>query len=632
MIAVAGSLAAARAQAPENVGDVPDGNRSIPVHLIKLYDHNDHVIRLGDTPVMPFSTRQTCTKCHEYEKIAGGWHFNAADSVPHGRPGEPWILVDPMAATQIPVSYRRWPGTHDPAAVGLTTFGFLGVFGRHFPGGGVGESDRLQDPGDYMRWQVSGPLEINCQNCHNGDPAQSPAEYGVQVLRQNFRWSAAASSGFATVQGSASEMPDNYDMYSVVPPEKSGALPPTLTYTASRFDPSNRVLFDVPRRMPAAQCLFCHSAKVVDQAQTERWEAEEDVHIAAGMTCADCHRNGVDHRMLRGYAAEAGETGRPAAAAFTCEGCHVGVDESDVPVEGRRGAPRPEHLGIPPVHFEKLACTACHSGPWPRETTFAVKTSRAHGLGIPKADKADTALPHIVTPVFAVQGDGSYAPHDLLWPSFWAVRTPGGLRPVPPDVVRPLVQEVLERDTNRVVVRWPVLSDEEIKQVLRALHAALRESGDLDSSTAAAPDSTARGVAYVSGGEVLALDEDGMLDRRRDTAAGPYLWPIAHDVRPKARSLGIRGCGDCHSAGAPFHFGDVAVASPFARARDAIRPMTQFQDTNRISAWLFSMSFLFRPGLKAIIILSFVLIAGVVLFAAARGLGQVLRILAAGDE
>jgi hypothetical protein len=56
--------------------------------------------------------------------------------------------------------------------------------------------------------------------------------------------------------------------------------------------------------------------------------------------------------------------------------------------------------------------------------------------------------------------------------------------------------------------------------------------------------------------------------------------------------------------------------------------MTNFQDKTAASAWLFSMSFLFRPGLKAIIIFSFVLIALVVLIYTMRGLAHIIRILA----
>ena len=600
----------------EKVGDVADGSRSVPVHLLKIYDESDHPIRLDDKPLMPFSPKHTCRKCHDYEKIRLGWHFNAADSgVQGGRRGEPWILVDPGAATQIPLSYRNWAGTYRPADVGLSTLGFLKTFGRHLPGGGVGEKDGDLD--DYMRWQVSGPLEVNCQSCHNADAGQSQAEYGVQVLRENFRWAATASSGFAVVRGSAGEMPDSYDMYSAVPPEQSNVVPPTVAYNASRMDGSGRVLFTVPRRMPPSQCQFCHSSRVIDQARTERWEGEEDVHIAAGMVCGDCHRNGIDHQMIRGYEGEAELRGQSHVASFTCRGCHLGSSGEPVPLEGRRGAPRPEHLGIPPVHFEKLACTACHSGPWPDATTSAVKTSRGHALGIPKTDKADDALPQIATPVFVKGAGGTYAPHDLLWPAFWSYKRKGTLSPIAPDRIRPLVTSTLSRDTTHRTGRWPVLREGEILEILQQLRGR---------------DSTAGDPVYVSGGIMYAIAPEGTLARRRSAAAQPYAWPIAHDVRPKAQSLGIRGCADCHATDAPFHFGMVKIASPFVVSDDSLGRMTDYQEMSIVSVWLFSKSFLFRPALKAAIILCFLLIASVVLIQAFRGLAHIIRRIAAEEE
>jgi hypothetical protein len=605
------------AQTQENVGDVADGNRSVPVHLIKIYDEFDHVIKLDDRPLMPFSPRQTCRKCHDYEKIRHGWHFNAADSVAPGRRGEPWILVDRQGATQIPLSYRSWPGTHAPSSVGLSTFGFIKTFGRHLPGGGVGEKESAQDLNDYMRWQVSGGLDINCQSCHNGDPGQSQAEYGVQVLRQNFRWAATAGSGFSTVQGSAGEMPDNFDLYSAVPPEQSSVLPPTVTFNVSRFDIAGRVLFNVPRKMPPTQCLFCHSSKVIDPSKPDRWQGEEDVHIAAGMTCVDCHRNGIDHNMVRGYEGEAEVTGRSAAASFTCKGCHLGNADAPVPVEGRRGAPRPQHLGIPPVHFEKLACTTCHSGPWPGSNTDRVKTSRAHALGIPKSDKSDDALPQIAAPVFAQLDDGKYAPYNAFWPAYWAIQTRDALAPVSFNRVGSLVKAIFARDTTRIVGRWPVLRESDILEILQQLRQ---------------DDSTAGDPVYVSGGGLYAISPGGTLVKREAKAAEPYLWPIAHDVRPKTQSLGVRGCADCHATDAPFHFGVVTIASPYVVNPDSTTRMTEYQRTNAVSAWVFSMSFLFRPGLKVLLILCFVLLASVVLISALRGLAHIIRTLAAEEE
>lgn len=611
------ALGTVAGQTSTTIGDVADGNRALPVHLIKLCDEFDHVIKLDEKPVMPFSAKQTCRKCHDYEKIRAGWHFNAADSSVHpGRAGEPWIFVDRQAAVQIPLSYRKWNGTYNPAALGLSTFKFLTTFGRHLPGGGVGENETLQDLNDYMRWQVSGSLDVNCQSCHNADPAQNQSEYGVQVLRQNFRWAAAASSGFTTVQGTAGEMPDSYDLYSAVPPEKSNFLPPTVTYNSSRFDVTGKVLFNVPRKMPYTQCSFCHSSKVIDPSQPERWEGEEDVHLAAGMVCVDCHRNGLDHQMVRGYEGEAELNGKPAAAFLTCKGCHIGIDDTSIPRQGKKGAPRPQHLGIPPVHFERLACTACHSGPWPASATVRVKTSRAHALGIPKADKADDALPQIVAPVFAKQANGTYAPHNLFWPAFWGFRKDNDVTPILPEVVRPLVMEILSKDTTRVLSRWPILRESDIHGILQCLQA-------LDST---------RAPVYVSSGKLFSMGPDGKLETSDHEAATPYLWPLAHDVRPKAQSLGVRGCTDCHATDAPFHFGTVLVASPYVADQDSVERMTHFQDKAAISAWLFSMSFLFRPGLQLIIILCFLLMASIVLLYTMRGLARMIRSLALEEE
>ncbi|MCK4627955.1 MAG: hypothetical protein KAT56_03065, partial [Sedimentisphaerales bacterium] len=66
------------------IGDIGDGNRSQPVHVINLLTEAEEgeessVIAPDDEPLMPFSPRQTCGECHDYEAISQGWHFNAAD-------------------------------------------------------------------------------------------------------------------------------------------------------------------------------------------------------------------------------------------------------------------------------------------------------------------------------------------------------------------------------------------------------------------------------------------------------------------------------------------------------------------------------------------------------------------------
>lgn len=593
---------------PPKIGDVSDGSRSVPVHLIRLYDELGIPIRPHEELLMPFSTKQTCGPCHNYEKIRTGWHFNAGDSsVTAGRPGQPWILADPVAATQIPISLRPWPGTYRPAQLGMSTLQFVQTFGRHLPGGGIAEDDEAKSAEDFMRWQVAGNLEINCLGCHEAEPGQDQAEFATQVARQNFRWAATASSGFADVRGSAKDMPENFDVYLNSALDYVGNIaPPTVSYDASRFNQKGEVFFDIRRRMPNAKCYYCHSNRNVEH---ERFTEDEDVHMAAGMLCVDCHRNGLNHMMTRGYEGEPQSQNQPALASLTCKGCHMPDESSPTPRAGRLAAPRPEHRGLPPVHFDKLTCTACHSGPWPNEQTARVQTSLAHALGTHQSKKAPASLPHLVAPVFVKESDGKFAPHKMLWPAFWAYIKGNELVPILPERVRPLLTSFFVADTLRQPGAWATLADTTMIAML---------------DTIATLDSTAGEVVYIGGGKLHRLDKTHKLMQQDHLAAQPYSWPFAHDVRPAAQSLGVRGCNDCHATEAPFYFGKVetasAVPSTFMR-------MTNFQDTAAIFPWAFSMSFLFRPWLKFIIIAASVVLTATLLLYGLQGLSRVTKVL-----
>ncbi len=52
---------------------------------------------------VPTQPINTCGRCHDYESISHGWHFNAfqPDSV-DARQGEPWIWTDPKTGTNCP--------------------------------------------------------------------------------------------------------------------------------------------------------------------------------------------------------------------------------------------------------------------------------------------------------------------------------------------------------------------------------------------------------------------------------------------------------------------------------------------------------------------------------------------------
>ncbi|MEA3226607.1 MAG: hypothetical protein U9Q07_11720, partial [Planctomycetota bacterium] len=546
-----------------------------------------------------------------YDVIATGWHFNATDAnLAPGRPGEPWILADGRSGTQIPISHRAWPGTFTPEQVGLSDRLFLKVFGGHFPGGGAGERES-EDSDEIMRSFVSGKLEINCLTCHDGDPGNNQAEYRPQLLRENFRWAAAATTSFATVTGSAKDMPDTYDPMMPEPLNDPKKVPPGITYRADVFGDKNNVLLNIQREMPSNRCYYCHSNMYLTDEHTEKWTGDEDIHMAAGLTCVDCHRNGINHEIVRGYEGEVDSSDNPLAATSSCRGCHLPESGGGVPVAGRLGAPVPEHKGFPPAHFEKLSCTACHSGPWPGDETILVKTSRAHRLGTIGVNKSHDALPHVVGPVYATGNDGKIAPHKMVWPSYWGSLTDQGITPVGFETVTAVIGAALADAERPASGGWPALTLDHIIKGLKAL------AGSVEGK-----------AVYISAGNLYSFNDSGDLSEEKDyPAAEPYLWPIAHGVRPAAQSLGIRYCTDCHAADAPFFFGDVTLDSPVADERNSAKKMTEFQDVDPLYAWAFASSFVFRPMMKLVALGSCAVLALVLLLYALKALGCVVKVL-----
>jgi hypothetical protein len=616
--------AAAVAGEEPKLGDTPDGSRSNFVHLIPLLAEpvagiEPDQIHPDTDPVLPFSTKATCGACHSYDKISGGWHFNAVDlNINPGRRGQPWIYADPTIATQIPLSYRKWPGAFRPEQIGLTPMAFLQSFGRQMPGGGIGEMiDKSENPDEVLRSEVTGKLEINCLACHDGSQAVDmggASGYSLQVIKGNYRWAATASCGeFAYVTGSVKGLPNEYDFRAPFTSGDSKLKPPVVTYRKDIFGHNDWVNFDIRLKPTKERCYFCHSNIDVQDGNTEKWFRDEDVHIASGLVCADCHRNGLDHNIIRGYASEPCNSTNPLAADTSCEGCHLGTKGAR-PDAGRFAAPTPKHAGIPPSHFDKLSCTACHSGPWPKSETIRTKTARAHALGIAGASKESEILPHLLYPVFAKGQDGKIGVFKLFWPAYWATMSDGNVTPLAMETVKAVTSRVITKAAFSKAGSWPDLKEEDIAKVLTALVEKV--------------DAGAKPV-YVTGGKVYSLDAGGKLVSADNKMAEPYMWPIAHDVRPAAQSLGVRNCQDCHATNSPFLFGLVSADSPLENLTG--REMVAFENLPRFYTRAFAFSFVFRPWLKVVAILSSLVILGVLVLYALKALGFVAKVVV-GDE
>ena len=410
------------------------GSRTIPVHRIPLRDEFDLPVIPGLPYAFPFSYRTSCAPCHDYGTIARGFHFNADSTDRHGRATEPWFLVDRSTGTILPLSYRPLKGAWHPENVGLSRWDFTLLFGRHQPGGGTGEPcDEGMDP--ESRWTVSGHLEINCLGCHSASLEQSHSEWAVQVLRENFRWAAAAASGLGEVGGMASRLPAIWDIYDGPNPDDTEyAVVPSVTYRKDLFNSRHEIHVPLSSRPEDRLCLNCHSVTPVGTAKSA---LSDDVHSESGLDCVDCHRGNPGHDIFRGYEEEAGETGEKIRESFTCRGCHLGTafPSGKKKGSGRMGAPYPLHKGIPSIHFEHLSCTACHSGPLPGRKPVRVRTSRANRLGIHGIARWYTEQPAVLEPVFVPGTDGKLSPHRLVWPAFWARLDGNTLTPLTPERV-----------------------------------------------------------------------------------------------------------------------------------------------------------------------------------------------------
>lgn len=577
VVACFGSPKAAFAETPPDLKTI---SRTPYHHNINLYDAEGGLITPSDEPARPYSPRTTCGKCHDVGAVSGGWHFNAPlEGVDHGRPGQPWILTDLATGSQIPVSSRPWPHMFSPEQVGLSHWECVQRFGRHMPGGGVG-GYRVEPSDPDAPWSTAGRFEIDCLACHTADQTHEQPERARQIDRHNLRYLPTTAAHLAVIRGSAADLPDDFDFEFGLSLSDTEARPPEVIYDQNRFDADDRVFMPLTRRPPNQRCYFCHTAFTVpeDAAAIQPWRTDQDVHIAAGLKCTDCHRNSIDHDIVRG----AEPSTDTAVAALSCRGCHYGTGSDDkgaMTLGGRLGAPYPDHPGIPPIHFDKLTCTACHSGPWPGARPQLVMTAMAHGLGLSERYRSPGRPPYIVEPVFVKRDDGVIEPRRMMWPAYWGRLSTETVQIIPPEHVQALAGDLLsEPEEPRP---WSPLTSETITNVLAKL-----KSPD-------APE-----PVYIAKGLLHRLDGDRLVSRSHLSAA-PCSWPLGHDVRPAAQSLGVRDCKDCHDVDAPFFFAEVEARGP-ADLEAAVVPMYAFEGELPFLQRLWGILFRLRPFFKAV--------------------------------
>lgn len=563
-------------------------NHSGYVHWIDLYDASNSKIDPTDENPKPYSPEKTCGRCHEYDTISHGWHFNAVNpEAKHGRPGQPWIWSDERTGTHLPLSYRGWEGTHNPDDLGISRWEVAAKLGGFMPGGGVGSAESFEAEGapesEGDRSKVTGALPVDCMLCHrNQGSGYSPFVWTEQIEDENFPYAPTAALGIATVSGSMTRLKEDFDATA----EGAADKLPKVTYEASRFRNDGKVFFDLIRKPTSNACYYCHTNIDAESVTGSRWLHDEDVHLRAGLKCADCHRNSLDHHTVRGFDGEEHPAGKRAAA-LSCNGCHMpshDKTEDALSMPGRLGAPKPEHKGLPPIHFEKMTCTACHSGPMPSESLGRQVNSIAHHLGKHvkrTGEEGPGILAAVNLPVSHSTGEEHadeklYTPHRMMWPSFWGTIKDGELTVLNPEKVydtvrrklkvrREFIEELSEvklpiskrkelLGDERYRVKEDERTEEEKEKIAKAeeeerkVQVAERIAGSLAALEEEFPETQA---VFVTGGEGFVLKGEEEIESINaeilGDAAKPYSWPVAHNVRPARQSLGINGCTECHS-------------------------------------------------------------------------------------
>ncbi|MCD6393279.1 MAG: hypothetical protein J7M40_07200 [Planctomycetes bacterium] len=574
-----------------------------PFHLL---DKEGNVIDpVHDTNAKrPYSPKQTCGRCHNYETITEGYCFTMGkgeDPTPDQATRCKWVHSPGMygGTWSTPGPLFRWLSPKknaSPKTMDLTSFDFItaGCANCH-PGGGVTELDRdgkrydyrMADPacgftaggennfdGDYYkaRWSETGVLEADCFLCHM--PEYDIGERNKQIKSLNFCWAATAGANLAAVTGSV----------------KAGT-PVKASYDVSKFNPDGTLSPHIVVEPRNNACLACHAARGWKN-RGANFRPRTDVHLRAGLKCTDCHQAGsraFDPR-INGYEEHhIGKGDDPGGhvredldnTVQDCSSCHT---------TGRLGAPVADHNWLAPLHLDKIACQTCHI---PQRTVKAVGL-QASDVFNPGA-KIPTKGKHLWT---------FYDSEIRYWNHFGELAMMG-FDDKPTDYFTPVRVQYKGKiyPVNRVHTTWPGIEVEGQFGLLQPKMGSIYKMWDAHkqnpnnySQLSLIKDDNNDGVAEVNRSQEIdalitevthVLEQSDypmkgkhvvwVMNDRIYTSGTTYhtmkkhLWEASpygnvhkynHDVYPAGAALGANGCTDCHHPSSSFFFGSV-VKYPF---------------------------------------------------------------------
>ena len=560
----------------------------------------------------PYSPKQTCGKCHDYDKITMGFHFQQGKdemaseealaryqwvSSP-GNYGGTWCSPAPL--------YRHLAPKENSSArtIDMTSFSFITAgCGECHPGGGPAEYDRngfrydkqmiekgytsggTNDlDGDYYqaRWSETGVLEADCMICHQPDYNNETRK--EQLKNLNFRWVATAASGMGVVSGSIDKN-----------------APVQVTYDLSQFDQSGKVSPWLVREPRNEACLYCH-AQPGWKKRGANYDARTDVHLRAGMKCVDCHPAGSgalderingreEHQIAKGDDPGGQVRNDLDNTVLDCNYCHT---------NGHMGAPVARHSWLPPLHLEQIACQTCH---------------------IPQRDvkPAQFQASDVINPGPRIPGKGKhlwvfYGP-DMKYYNHYGNMAMMGFDDKPSDPFKPVLANYKGklRPVNRIHSAWPAIETAGVPGLMQPKmgdiykmwedHAGnpsnypelsliiddnndgvieINSPGEIDALIKAVTTMLVTTKYPMEGKRVVWAMDDRVYTsgteyhtiEKASWEASPYanMHTYNHDVYPARAALGVNGCADCHDRKSGFFTAQV-LQYPFDN--NAAQVMTQ---------------------------------------------------------
>lgn len=562
-----------------------------------LRDEQGNVINpvSGENADRPYSPKQTCGRCHDYDTITRGYHFTqgqgeepTADqrarclwaSTP-GNYGGTWCSPAPL------YPYLSPKKNDSAATMDMTSFKFFTMpCGTCHPGGGSAEYDRdgkrydhwMADPasgltpggdngfdGDYYqaRWSETGVLEADCLLCHL--PEYNFSERNKQLAAWNFRWAPSAAAGFATVTGSVKD-----------------GQPVEVAYDPARFNPDGTIAPHIARHPRNEACLACH-AQPGWKKRGANFNPRTDVHLRAGLRCVDCHPAGssaTDPRISGREEHQIGKGDDPGGhvrddldnTMVACADCHA---------TGRLGAPIATHRWLPPLHMEKIACQTCHipervvmpievqasdvfnpapyiSGGKKLWTFYGPDWKFRNHYGYLTMMGYDDKPTERFRPAL-VRYKGKIYPANRVhsaWPAIEVEGQQGLMQPRASDVLKmwtahredrskyPTLAQIADDDGDGVI---EVNRPEEIDALIEAVSQMLADTNY---------PMAGKRVVWVMDDRVYASGTEFRTLNMQPWEASPYgnVHTYNHDVLPASAALGINGCTDCHHPRAEFFF------------------------------------------------------------------------------